>query len=103
MSSVSEVNEGLGARLKCPVCDAPLINETQTLRCSNNHTFDRAKQGYVNLLLNQDKKSQHPGDTLEMVQARQRFLGLEHYFPIVQSCCELIDKHLTILEKQQLH
>ena len=103
MSSVSEPNEGSGARLKCPVCNSPLISEKQILRCANNHTFDRAKQGYVNLLLNQDKKSQNPGDTPEMVRARQRFLGLEHYAPIVQSCYEAIDKHLTTLEKQTLH
>jgi 23S rRNA (guanine745-N1)-methyltransferase len=61
----------------------------RTLKCPQNHCFDQAKQGYFNLLLNQDKTSNQPGDTAEMVQARRRFLELGHYQAIVDSCIAL--------------
>lgn len=35
--------------LICPVCKKKLIKENKTFRCENNHSFDCAKQGYVNL------------------------------------------------------
>ena len=37
--------------LRCPVCRQPVETENRTLRCENNHCFDFAKEGYVNLLL----------------------------------------------------
>lgn len=50
-----------------------------SLKCENNHQFDFAKEGYVNLLPVQFKKSLNPGDDKEMVLARRRFLELGHY------------------------
>ncbi len=52
---------------------------SRVLSCSNNHQYDRARQGYVNLLLANQKKSQDPGDTSEMVEARRAFLSAGHY------------------------
>lgn len=75
--------------LRCPVCKAALEKCGRTLRCPQNHCFDQAKQGYFNLLLNQDKASNNPGDTAEMVQARRRFLELGHYQAIIDSCIAL--------------
>jgi len=60
------------------------------LRCESSHSFDQAKQGYFNLLLNQDKKSKTPGDTAEMVQARKHFLECGFYTPIVNKCEDLL-------------
>ncbi len=63
----------------CPVCAAPLACEGQTYRCSDNHAFDIAREGYVNLLLVQQKKSADPGDNKEMVANRSAFLEAGHY------------------------
>ena len=41
--------------LICPVCKKKLIKENKTFRCENNHSFDCAKQGYVNLSRKQTK------------------------------------------------
>mgnify|MGYP003057234303 CR=1 FL=1 len=41
--------------LICPVCKEKLIKENKTFRCVNNHSFDCAKQGYVNLSRKQTK------------------------------------------------
>ena len=63
----------------CPICSLELALIDRTLKCSNNHSFDFAKEGYVNLLPVQNKKSKDPGDNLEMVQARRNFLATGHY------------------------
>ena len=36
--------------LICPICQLPLTQEGRSLRCGRNHSFDMARQGYVNLL-----------------------------------------------------
>ncbi|XNL28763.1 methyltransferase domain-containing protein [Longispora sp. K20-0274] len=49
------------------------------MTCENGHSFDRAKQGYVNLLVGRDPGT---GDTAEMVARRVAFLGAGHYEPV---------------------
>ncbi|SFC63770.1 23S rRNA (guanine(745)-N(1))-methyltransferase [Pseudoalteromonas denitrificans] len=63
----------------CPICTQNLSLNNKTLSCSNNHSFDFAKEGYVNLLPVQHKKSKDPGDNIAMVQARRQFLSQGHY------------------------
>jgi len=63
----------------CPICSSDLTLNNKTLKCVNNHSFDFAKEGYVNLLPVQNKKSKDPGDNIEMVQARRNFLAQGHY------------------------
>lgn len=63
----------------CPLCQHPLERQGNSLTCANNHQFDYAKEGYVNLLPVQYKKSKQPGDNQDMVQARRRFLAQGHY------------------------
>lgn len=77
--------------LICPVCQERLsLNEQQkTLRCDNNHSFDRAKQGYWNLLLVQNKRSKDPGDNPEMIAARSDFLNAGYYAPVSDTLNEL--------------
>jgi len=64
---------------KCPMCNLALIKTTNAYRCTNNHTYDEAKEGYVNLLLAQHKKSKNPGDSDEMIKSRQAFLNQGYY------------------------
>ena len=45
------------------------------LRCPRGHTFDRAREGYWNLLQPQDRRSLHAGDRDEAVAARRRWLS----------------------------
>lgn len=71
-------------KLLCPICGEPLFREEHALRCSKNHSFDIARQGYVNLLAVQQKHSLHPGDTKEQVHARRAFLDGGFYAPIAQ-------------------
>ncbi|WP_320821894.1 putative RNA methyltransferase [Reinekea sp.] len=75
----------------CPVCDLPLQSHRSTLRCAAEHSFDRHKKGYINLLLAQNKKSTAPGDDVMMVQSRRRFLEAGHY----QTLAERISAQLA--------
>lgn len=69
----------------CPICRSPLSSRQRTWVCDKQHTFDMAKQGYVNLLPVQLKKSKAPGDSKMMLQARQRFLASGAYEPLVNA------------------
>ncbi len=68
---------------KCPNCgDAmtPCLDaKPYVLRCDRGHSFDVAKQGYVNLLLPRKRGATLPGDSPEMVRARTAFLGGGYY------------------------
>ena len=71
--------------LICPICHLPLAAEGRSLRCRRNHSFDLARQGYVNLLPVQQKRSLNPGDTREQVLSRRAFLETGAYTPIVEA------------------
>ncbi|EOM3168676.1 putative RNA methyltransferase, partial [Escherichia coli] len=53
----------------CPLCHQPLSREKNSYICPQRHQFDMAKEGYVNLLPVQHKRSRDPGDSAEMIQA----------------------------------
>lgn len=63
----------------CPICAGPLSLQEKSLACEQRHQFDLAKEGYVNLLPVQNKKSKNPGDNKEMMQARREFLDQGFY------------------------
>ena len=79
--------------LRCPICQTPIQREDRCFRCENGHSFDIARQGYVNLLPVQQKHSAQPGDTKEQVAARRTFLEGDFYLPIVQALCGLALKY----------
>ena len=76
----------------CPVCGEELCCKPQTWTCPQGHSFDVARQGYVNLLTVDKKHSLHPGDTREMVAARRAFLDAGYYQPIARTLCELVER-----------
>lgn len=74
-------NEFNDALLLCPVCKDRLIKDisNKMYKCPNRHTYDIAKEGYVNLLISNQKRSKNPGDSKEMVLARVDFLSKGYY------------------------
>jgi 23S rRNA (guanine745-N1)-methyltransferase len=58
--------------LRCPVCGDGLSLGDDSLHCPGGHSFDVARQGYVNLVPG-------AGDTAAMVEAREAFLGAGHF------------------------
>ena len=71
--------------LRCPLDAMPLVLEDGSLICDNGHRYDIGKQGYANLLSVQHKRSLNPGDSKDMVSARQSFLSAGFYEPIATS------------------
>lgn len=63
--------------LRCTVrgCGQPLNASDGSLRCPRGHHFDRARQGYWNLLQPQDRRSRRPGDAEAAVLARSRWIA----------------------------
>ncbi|HEV7896650.1 MAG TPA: methyltransferase domain-containing protein [Planosporangium sp.] len=62
--------------LRCPVCSGSLRLATAALRCAEGHSFDLARQGYVDLSAG---RLTHAGDTAEMISARQELLAEGHF------------------------
>ena len=76
----------------CPICGEKLTTERPSWSCCNHHSFDVARQGYVNLLTVSQKHSLHPGDSSVMVAARRSFLNGGYYLPIVETLRRLISQ-----------
>ena len=87
--------------LVCPVCGEKLNQEGKRFACGAKHSFDMARQGYLNLLVVQQKHSRNPGDTREQVLSRREFLEAGYYAPIVDTLMETareLDVHGQILD-----
>lgn len=74
----------------CPICQLSLRPSESQWRCANGHGYDVAKEGYVNLLLTNEKKSRDPGDNQVMVNSRRQFLEQGHYDALVQKLAAII-------------
>ena len=79
--------------LICPICREPLRQVASVLKCERNHSFDIAKEGYVNLLPSRKKLAATVGDDAKMLQARRRFLDAGHYAAL----SEAINNQVTTL------
>ncbi|WP_296402753.1 putative RNA methyltransferase [Psychrobacter sp.] len=100
MPSSEQVNKQLPLLL-CPYCQSPLLPDAKTWLCDGSlnakgtrHPFDVARQGYVNLLPVQHKKSKEPGDSQQSIDARHRFLSQGFYLPLQQQIVQLIKCYL---------
>ena len=93
----------------CPLCQSPLQPAADTWRCDGSlhpkqttHPFDVARQGYVNLLPVQQKKSKAPGDSQQSIEARKRFLNAGHYQPLNDLICQTMAALLLTAKKASL-
>lgn len=72
----------------CPKCKAPLVFEERSAKCAAGHSYDRAKEGYFNLLLT-NVGGTH-GDNKEMILARRAFLDAGYYAPLSDALNALV-------------
>ena len=79
--------------LRCTVwdCGEPLRHEGARWICPRNHSFDKHRSGFLNLLQPQDRRSKHPGDSREAAQARRRLAGLGHTDALFRAFRHVID------------
>jgi 23S rRNA (guanine745-N1)-methyltransferase len=69
--------------LRCPHCGGDLVLNDRTVGCAEGHSFDVARQGYLNLLPGDARTGS--ADTAAMVRARADFLAGGHYTPIAEA------------------
>ena len=67
--------------LCCPVCGGALYERDRALRCASGHSFDLAKEGYVNLLTG-SRPADAMGDSKEAARFRRDFLNKGYYEPL---------------------
>jgi 23S rRNA (guanine745-N1)-methyltransferase len=72
--------------LVCPLCGKALAQRDAAVGCRRGHSFDVARQGYVNLL--PGGRSVPGGDTPGMVSARDGFLAAGHFAPAAAALAE---------------
>jgi len=72
--------------LVCPLCGEALAQRDAAVGCRQGHSFDVARQGYVNLL--PGGHSVPGGDTPDMVSARDGFLAAGHFAPVAAALAE---------------
>lgn len=79
----------------CPVCKNKLFKVNNSYKCDNNHNFDIAKQGYINLNLH---NSQNTGDNQEMIEARKNFLNKGYYSFLLDKINSLLNKDDKLID-----
>ncbi len=89
--------------LRCPVCQSDLLIDAKRYLCGNGHSFDIARQGYVNLLLSTQRPSSAPGDSAAMIADRRAFLDADHYLPLRERVLQRLDHlHAECTATQQV-
>lgn len=83
--------------MRCPVCGGAMtVVDFQSLRCPEKHTFDFAKQGYVNLLTKPVKMKYEK----QLFQARQKMIAKRGmYQSLHREINRLIAKHADVSAK----
>jgi 23S rRNA (guanine745-N1)-methyltransferase len=78
--------------LSCPHCAGVLTRSGGSVTCTNGHTFDVARSGYLSLLPGDAKLGS--ADTAEMVAAREAFLAAGHFEPLAEALAEEAERAL---------
>lgn len=78
--------------LLCSVCGDPVGLSDRTVRCERGHSFDVAKQGYVNLL--HARIPAGTADTAPMVAARVDLLASGAYLPLADELAKVASEHV---------
>ena len=84
--------------LVCPVCGDVITLSGRAMCCKNGHSFDVAKEGYVNLLRS-SKSGDKIGDDKLSARCRRDFLNKGYYAPLQTFLRDLFgDKKGTVLD-----
>lgn len=76
----------------CPHCGLALDHTAAGAACANGHSFDRARDGHLNLLVGgRLGPSTVAGDTPDALAARRRFLSSGSYLPIAEALADAVD------------
>ena len=80
--------------LRCPKCFEALEKHEHIYKCPQGHSYDIAREGYVNLILANQKHSKEPGDSRDSLKSRQAFLQKGYYRPLAEALKESVNSLL---------
>ena len=83
---------------RCPVCKDALARGERTWRCAAGHSYDVAREGYVNLLITHQRRQREPGDSADMLRHRRAFLDAGHYAPLRDAVAALVPADAAVLD-----
>jgi 23S rRNA (guanine745-N1)-methyltransferase len=64
--------------LRCPFCKSGFTDAAGALVCRNGHSFDLAREGYVNLISGRRRRPAASGDSPTQLRHRAEFLNAGH-------------------------
>lgn len=85
-------------RFRCPHCQATLDPTTGGVQCAAGHRFDRAAEGYLNLLPSGRKAGRPAGDSAEMLRARRAVFDAGHYDPVIATVAAMVGDPDRVLD-----
>jgi 23S rRNA (guanine745-N1)-methyltransferase len=74
--------------LRCPLCKFELTAAAGALVCRNRHSFNLAREGYVNLLRSGRRRPAAGGDSAAQLRHRTAFLNAGHLDAIAKAIVE---------------
>lgn len=84
--------------LICPACGRPLTKADGRYYCQQGHSFDIAKEGYVNLLRT-NKSGDRIGDDKLSARSRRDFLNKGYYAALKDELCRIFaDRQGNVLD-----
>ena len=80
--------------LRCPVCGQELQADNRGATCPSGHRFDRAREGYLNLLRS-NKSGDSMGDPKSQARSRRDFLNQDYYAPLRDALVDIVREQVS--------
>ena len=80
------------------MCRGALDEADRAWTCTSGHSYDVAKEGYVNLLITHQRRQREPGDSADMLRHRRQFLDAGHYAPLKEALGALVPPDADVLD-----
>ena len=80
--------------LRCPVCGQELQADNRGAMCPSGHRFDRAREGYLNLLRS-NKSGDSMGDPKSQARSRRDFLNQDYYAPLRDALVDIVREQVS--------
>jgi 23S rRNA (guanine745-N1)-methyltransferase len=90
----------MAVTFRCPHCGEPLREQDSGWSCATGHGFDRAREGYVNLMVGGRLPGGPSGDDDAMVRARRTVFDAGLYDPIIDAVAAAVvgESPATVLD-----
>jgi 23S rRNA (guanine745-N1)-methyltransferase len=85
-----EILAAVTVTFRCPHCELPLVGDERSWTCGSGHVFDRAREGYVNLMVGGRLAGGPSGDDDTMVRSRRAVFDAGCYDPVIDAVADAV-------------